>query len=229
MYPTPLQTSWPSPVLMLPILRDGTRDLHEHIERHMGLTERFASTREYRTLLERYYGFYAPLEEQLASQRYEAAWAALDMDFVCRRKIPLLESDLHALGLTTADIAALKRCPSDRLPRASTAAELAGCAYVMEGATLGGQVIGRHLELALGLRPGEPGAKFFYGYGLRTGVLWREFRMGVEGFAAREEAASPGSSASIAQQALAASRQAFTAMEDWLTSEDDVSHNEGRL
>lgn len=229
MYPVTLPYSWSSPLLMLPTLREGTRDLHEQIESHMALTKRFASIIQYRALLERYYGFYKPLEELLESPNWIGAWDALGVDFACRLKIPLLVADLHALGLTTANLAALECCPLERLPRPSSAIELVGCAYVLEGATLGGQVIGRHLEHALGLRAGESGAMFFYGYGTRTGVLWKEFRQGVEGFTAREEAACPGSIAIMAEQAVAASRQTFTAMEGWLTSEKNECDNEGRL
>jgi heme oxygenase (biliverdin-IX-beta and delta-forming) len=45
----------------------------------------------------------------------------------------------------------------------------------MEGATLGGQVIGRHLRATLQLTP-ESGAAFFHSYQDRVGPMWLEFR-----------------------------------------------------
>ncbi len=49
-----------------------------------------------------------------------------------------------------------------------------GCLYVLEGATLGGQVISRHLA-KLGIGP-ENGGRFFNGYGARTGEMWKSFQ-----------------------------------------------------
>jgi heme oxygenase (biliverdin-IX-beta and delta-forming) len=45
----------------------------------------------------------------------------------------------------------------------------------MEGATLGGQLISRHLEQALGLKDGN-GYAFFSSYGQEVGAMWRGFR-----------------------------------------------------
>jgi heme oxygenase (biliverdin-IX-beta and delta-forming) len=47
--------------------------------------------------------------------------------------------------------------------------------YVMEGSTLGGQYIARHVEKTLHFTPGQ-GNAYFRGYSERTGELWREFK-----------------------------------------------------
>jgi heme oxygenase len=44
----------------------------------------------------------------------------------------------------------------------------------MEGSTLGGQIIARHVESALPLAQGH-GDVFFRGHGSQTGALWKEF------------------------------------------------------
>lgn len=49
-----------------------------------------------------------------------------------------------------------------------------GCLYVIEGATLGGRVITRHLQNQLGTTPDSGGA-FFDGYGAETGSRWKAF------------------------------------------------------
>lgn len=54
-------------------------------------------------------------------------------------------------------------------------ASFLGAMYVMEGSTLGGQYIARHLERVLTLKPGE-GDAYFRGYGDRTGEMWRSFK-----------------------------------------------------
>lgn len=53
---------------------------------------------------------------------------------------------------------------------------LIGTLYAIEGATLGGQVISRHLQTTLGLTA-STGARFFNGYGdtLSTQQHWQEF------------------------------------------------------
>ena len=209
----------PQPVLLLPTLRESTRDLHARIEGRLDITARLGSVSDYRTLLERFYGFYSPLEEGLAAPERVSAWADLGILSEGRRKAGLLESDLCALGLTAEDLDGVARCPMNLLPTPASTADLIGCAYVVEGATLGGQVIGGLLERSLGLRPGDPGARFFHGYGSQTGAFWHQFRGAAEQFAAREEAARPGSGAGVARQAVAASRRTFTDMEDWLMPE----------
>ena len=44
----------------------------------------------------------------------------------------------------------------------------------MEGSTLGGQLIARHLEMKLHLSEGK-GDAYFHGHGAQTGPMWKEF------------------------------------------------------
>jgi heme oxygenase len=215
-----LQTVPPPTLLLLHALREGTQDLHERIESRLDIPARLTTPDAYRTLLERFFGYYSPLEDILAAPERAADRAALGLDLGDRRKAGLLESDLRDLGLSVSDVAGLARCPAGLLPSPRGAAALAGCAYVLEGATLGGQVIGRHLDRALGRHPGGPGARFFHGYGARTGAMWQRFRQTAEALLAREETNRPGSGGPITDQAVAAARQTFIGMEDWVAPED---------
>ena len=81
-----------------------------------------------------------------------------------------------------------------------TPAKAFGTLYVMEGATLGGQVINRHLKEHLGLTP-ENGGVFFNGYGQMTGPMWKAFGASIEAFAA---------SANADDEIVAAAKDAFT-------------------
>ena len=60
------------------------------------------------------------------------------------------------------------------LPPFATAAEAMGSLYVLEGSTLGAQVISRRLERLLGLRDGY-GYAFFRSYGREVSPMWRRF------------------------------------------------------
>ena len=51
---------------------------------------------------------------------------------------------------------------------------LLGAMYVMEGSTLGGQFIARHVEHVLHLKKGL-GNSYFVGHGDLTGSMWKSF------------------------------------------------------
>ena len=94
-----------------------------------------------------------------------------------RRRATLLAQDLRAMGasIPTSDNALSEgRMEASDVPSDPRSIFL-GRMYVMEGSTLGGQYIARHVEETLGIRPGE-GNSYFRGYGDATGERWREFR-----------------------------------------------------
>lgn len=163
---------------LLARLKAETRADHDAIEAALDLAGGGLTRDRYRRTLERFYGFYRPLEAGLL---VAGAWAGCGLDPADRQKAPLLAADLRALG---ADPDALPDCP--RLPSHATAASAFGVLYVLEGATLGGQVVSRHLRPTLGITT-EAGGRFFRGYGERTGEMWQAFRSSLVAFAAGSE------------------------------------------
>ena len=108
-----------------------------------------------------------------AAEQGLAGWAALHpddaarVDWPLRRRAHLYAADLHALGARpAADRPAMAEVPD-------TAAAL-GRMYVLEGATLGGTVIDRHLARL----PALSGIRLsaLSPYGERTGAMWHAFR-----------------------------------------------------
>jgi heme oxygenase len=87
-------------------------------------------------------------------------------------------------------------------------ADALGCLYVLEGATLGGQLIGRQVQRQLGLRS-EHGCAFFAGYGAdQTGPMWKAFSEAVDAY---------GSAQPAAQGAIvAAACDTFLRFEHWI-------------
>jgi heme oxygenase len=67
------------------------------------------------------------------------------------------------------------------LPDISSAATGFGCLYVLEGATLGSQIIKRLLLQHLAISS-ENGGAFFNAYGDRVGDMWQVFRETVSQF-----------------------------------------------
>jgi heme oxygenase len=155
--------------MILERLRQETRPLHERAERTLDLPARLATRAAYAALLGRFWGFYAPLEPRLEAV---VGLDALGLDLARRRKARLLHADLAACGVDAAAIAALPACAA--LPAVTGTPQALGCLYVLEGASLGGQVIRREVSRRLGLNP-DTGCGFFGGYGAETGPMWQTF------------------------------------------------------
>lgn len=155
--------------MILALLKQRTTSAHTRLEQGLDLEKRLQSLTDYRRLLQGFLGLYAPLEMALGSV-LEAH--ALPLDFAARRKVPLLESDLGALGLSAAEVQAVPRCTA--LPPLPDLPEALGCLYVLEGATLGGQVMARYAARTWGLTP-QQGSAFFSSYGTQVGKRWQTF------------------------------------------------------
>jgi heme oxygenase len=150
-------------------LRAETAHLHAQIEGVVPLLRPSLDRGAYRAYLARLLGYLRPLEARLAA--FGPAWQSHGLDFEERRKAGLLVADLGALGLTAVELDLLPECTA--LPRLSSLDEAWGCLYVLEGSTLGGQVILRTLGPRLQLSPGH-GLAFLGAYGEQSGARWSE-------------------------------------------------------
>jgi heme oxygenase len=152
--------------MLLERLRDETRPLHDDIERDLESSRMYSSVEGYRLLVGRFFGFYVAWEPEVGK-------AIADEEFFGpRRKLPLLQRDLEALGYDEAEIEALPRCGG--LPPIGNLAEAMGSLYVLEGSTLGGQVISHRVERLLRFCDGH-GYAFFRSYGRAANPMWRRF------------------------------------------------------
>jgi heme oxygenase len=161
----------------------------------------------YRRHLEALYGFYAPLEAALA-RVLQGLVPELRADE--RWKLPLLARDLSAFGHEAASLTRLPRATV--LPPLAGLPEALGCCYVLEGSTLGGQLILRHLQRQFAGRSVGDFA-FFRAYGEQVGPMWRAFGETVT--RASAAAASEDFDARVVQGA----RDTFDSFEAWLRHE----------
>ncbi|HMS43520.1 MAG TPA: biliverdin-producing heme oxygenase [Pyrinomonadaceae bacterium] len=152
--------------MILAKLKEATREQHENLENTVDVMNQMFSLENYKTLLTKFYRFYSAIEPQVAANDLKSA----GFDFVARRKTPLLETDLKNLEIFE-DVKSLRW---NDLPALDSNAKAFGSLYVMEGATLGGQVIMRHLKQHLDITP-ENGGAFFNSYGAMVGPMWKEF------------------------------------------------------
>jgi heme oxygenase (biliverdin-IX-beta and delta-forming) len=146
----------------LHMLRSATAIQHKALEARLPLTHPGLHRVTYQRILEAYYGFHAPLQALINAFHADPE----------RQKLPALLKDLRALGLTDAQIAALPQCRD--LPQIDSQARLLGVMYVMEGATLGGQVLRRIIAERLAI-DADNGGEFLDVYGRDTGRLWKAF------------------------------------------------------
>jgi len=184
-------------------LREETRQEHELTESAFDLAQVTESVEAYRAVVARNFGFYAAFEPHLWRA---VPWSELQLSSEERRKAGTLRADLTALGFSEAEIEALPTC--DRLPSLVTPERAIGAMYVLEGSTLGGQIIGREIDRRLGLSP-ENGAAFFASYAAQIGTRWRAFGAAVERYA---EAGGD------INGMINGARATFSAYRDWLLS-----------
>lgn len=143
-------------------LRGETRPYHDALEQNafnQALTAGTPTATGTAHFLAKMYGFLQPYELVLREQSpdFSAAW-----ELSLRFRAHLIPQDLQRPA------AGLPLCAA--LPPLHTHAQLLGAMYVMEGSTLGGQVITRQLAKAdISLR------RYFTGAGERTGPLWKSF------------------------------------------------------
>jgi heme oxygenase len=123
-----------------------------------------------------------------------------------RLKTATLHGDLLALGLNQREIAELPRCQA--LPVIDSAEACLGVLYVLEGATLGGQILRREIAARLNLDAAN-GAAFLEIYGDATGRRWREFISYLASFPLQ---------AAERQTVVNAAQTTFACFESWLES-----------
>lgn len=149
-------------------LKEETKSLHDEIEQTCLLKkilQQEITLSDYQLLIKKFYGFITPCEDLISSLICKSV-------IENRKKKPWLEQDLRELEISNNDDTKFQRCID--LPILSEHEHVLGYLYVMEGATLGGQVITKILENQLQITQ-DKGGRFFYGYGDETKMMWNEF------------------------------------------------------
>ncbi|MDB5642141.1 MAG: Heme oxygenase [Hyphomicrobiales bacterium] len=181
------------------VLRQQTREQHEALESALNLLAPPLSRDRFLRVLSRFYGFHRVWEPAVAAHVELRAF----MD--ARHRLPLLRRDLRALGLSEDAIDALPLC-EDAASCVAETGEALGSLYVLEGSTLGGQIITRALSQEDWTPP--QGLTSFNPYREETGRMWRDFRTFAEAQGRGRDAA----------RIVAGARQTFVLLTGWLTT-----------
>ena len=181
-------------------LRAATWPSHQRLDKRLDFKARLATLDSYRAHIERMWGFYVSIEARLSSGVF-GNWFT---DYPARHKVPLLERDILALGAESSTFAILPRCSF--VPECSDPQSAFGCAYVLEGATLGGRTLMPLVETRLGLTAVHGGA-FLASYGHDVGGMWRAFGQALERCCSTRQ---------CRERAVTAASATFTSLERWL-------------
>lgn len=188
-------------------LRSATAAEHQQLEDTLDLLDPGLSPARLAAVLQRMHAFWTTAEAGLDTWATDHPVDAADVDWAARRRADLFAADLVALG------AAPGTGPLPDLPAPATTDEALGTMYVLEGSTLGGVFIDRHLATLPALADvGRLAA--FSPYGEATGARWAAFRRSVRGHVAR--GGDPDA-------LVGAARRTFAEMAGWCTDVEQAA------
>lgn len=179
-------------------MRAALRPYHDRIEQTVNLLDPAITREDYAAFVTRTFAFVEPCEAAL-----RAAAGAPPGDLDARWKTPLLRDNLSALGIDADAVAARpgagERPGLERWPAAL------GYLYVIEGSTLGGQVLLRSLVPRLSLTRAE--TVFLRSYDEDVGGMWKAFLATLD--------AALSASAADASTIVDTARDTFVTLEAW--------------
>jgi heme oxygenase len=179
-------------------LKDTTTPSHQALEKKMvGFIRNIKTERDYVRFLRVMYGYYSALERQIETFIPEP-------EILGRRKANHLLNDLGCFE--SEDEPALCR----ELPNINSYHAALGALYVMEGSTMGGNIIARIIKGQLGSTGGD-GFSFFNGYGDNTKKMWEAFRQNFEKPFASEER----------EELIEAANNTFITFHNWISKHAD--------
>ncbi|WP_231459564.1 MULTISPECIES: biliverdin-producing heme oxygenase [unclassified Pedobacter] len=155
------------------LLRNQTGDKHQQLESLMFVNDimnKTLSIENYKKLLTINYIIHQKLEHSLANMLDDSIASQLDMKN--RLKLESLQKDLTYWNI---DVLTLPPLNFELYLPAPNNAEVLGALYVLEGATLGGNVIKKHILANSNFEGKEAGLNYYGVYGDDLSAKWKTF------------------------------------------------------
>jgi len=189
-------------------LKTTTAGLHRKLESDLNLTRSDLTHRDYLELLKRLAGYYEVVENRLRRIAQGTRFEKL----LCNRfKMPYLVADLEYCS--ERQHASATYPLANNVPAVRSLPAALGAMYVLEGATLGGQFLTRHLKQTLRLDELH-GAVFFASYGSQVHVMWQAFcKVLAEPMEAEQES-----------EVIETAKETFISLHQWLCFAKDNNH-----
>jgi len=179
-------------------IRTATQQYHQETEKILiGKMKNMRSLNDYSAILKYFYGYFGGLEQQI-DQYITTAHLP---DYNERRKATALANDLQVLGNTQP-----VQATGAELPTIENELQAIGALYVIEGSTLGGQIISKMVQQHLGITDGK-GLSFFNGYGEDTGKKWADFQQVLNNIATTPQ---------DEETVIAAANDTFLKFREWM-------------
>jgi heme oxygenase (biliverdin-IX-beta and delta-forming) len=192
------QSTVGKPGSFIDLIRQSTADLHFQLEQ-TELTKKLMSETVTVENYTQYLSFMLAVVDFTEKNIFPIIGSVIS-DADERRKADLIRNDLQQLPAAAAEIPAFDLSNQNlSLPFAL------GVMYVVEGSSLGGRFILKHISSKLDIGPAN-GGSYMNGYAESTGVKWKLFLQQLERWLAEHE--------QDAQQVIEAARHAFSAIYD---------------
>lgn len=179
-------------------LKSETRKDHDHLESGFNLKDMTASSDHYLSTLKAFYGFYIPLEKEF--KKFESEFSGMGIDLNERLKTQFLRMDMKQGGLSDDQVSTIPL--ASQIPMIKDFSEAMAVLYVLEGSTLGGQVISKELG-KIGLA-----SQFFNPYEKNTMPMWLKFKNALNTLPEDEEA-----------KMVITARETFKLLGQWLRAQ----------
>lgn len=187
-------------VVLADQLKQNTLFYHQQLEKLIvGKIKNMNSVKGYISLLGHFYSFFGGIEESITT----CMVAPYLDDYDVRRKSQNLANDIICCGGTLPPIAA-----KTDLPPINNAEEALGALYVMEGSTLGGQIISKMISRQLNILD-EKCLSYFVGYGSQTETMWMRFKQSINKI---DESDAP--------HLIRSANDTFIKFKDWIEKDD---------
>lgn len=186
---------------VLRMLRTGTTAEHAAVEQALALLDPELTHCRLAAVLDRLHGFWLAAEAGLDEWATRFPADAALLNWPQRGRAALYAADLRSLGSPP------ERSQLPQLPPVADTDEALGRLYVLEGSTLGGVFIDRHLAGLPGLS--DITLRAFSPYGCETGAMWHAFRTATRGLVA---------AGADAAAVVDAARATFASLAGWCRS-----------
>ena len=180
------------------VIKSETKQAHIETEQLLvPLLKNIKTKEDYAAVLSIFYGLFQPLQKEIEKHITEHALP----DITKRRKAASIEKDIFYLEVNRkADI-----CQD--LPTIHHLLQAFGALYVVEGSTLGGQIITKMLQKNTSVSLPENSLNFFKGYGQDNVMMWQQFKTTLQQHIANEDQL---------QQLVLAANDTFTKFKNWI-------------
>ncbi|MDY0780142.1 biliverdin-producing heme oxygenase [Tenacibaculum sp. IB213877] len=179
-------------------LKEETKPYHQNVEKRLiKELKKISTLQQYALLLNKLYMFYEPIEVKI----HEIIDDTLIPDINNRYHTKRLYNDLSAIN----NVCTITQKP-DLFPISNSSYAI-GVLYVIEGSTLGGQIITSMLEKKLQLKENDSCVtSYFNSYNKDTNLMWSNFKNYL----------FTSSKYIDEQQAVLGAKNTFKALENWL-------------